>query len=148
MSDGTNNRYVVEIEGQKIPVPDEIGSDDAKVKQALAPFYPDAANAMITRTEKDGVTMVNVVKRAGTKGWKPVGTLQACAGGMNPAVALYLEFAGTNPFAADPEQLLALNTRLRDAIRVGNEMGDQMQRSLKRLQAARTIPAPALVEGF
>lgn len=64
--------YQITIEGQTIPVPPEIGSSDAAVKAALAPYFPDAANAMITRSEKGDVVTVNVVKKAGSKGLSPL----------------------------------------------------------------------------
>lgn len=60
--------YKVTIEGQTLELPAEIASDDAKLKAALQPFFPGAANAKFMRSEADGVETVNVVKQAGTKG--------------------------------------------------------------------------------
>ena len=51
-------------EGQTIELPDEIAASDELIRKALAPFYPDVANAEIQRGDK-GIT---VIKRAGPKG--------------------------------------------------------------------------------
>ena len=82
--------YNVLIEGQTIPVPEEIGASDEAVKRALTPFYPEVANAMVTRVVKEETTTITVVKRAGTKG-AGMQDLVDCAGGRNPAIALYEE---------------------------------------------------------
>ena len=60
--------YLIKIEGQEIPVPEEIGKSDESVKQVLTPYYPQAANSLITRVEKDDLVTITVVKQAGTKG--------------------------------------------------------------------------------
>lgn len=62
-------KYVISIEGQSIDLPEEIAGDDAKLKAALSPFFPGAANSKIMRNpEKDGVINITVIKQAGTKG--------------------------------------------------------------------------------
>jgi len=140
--------YTVTIEGQKIPLPDEIGSDDAKVRQALAPYFPDAANALITRTVKDGETTINVVKKAGTKGLHAgLQMLQACTGGKNPAVALYEEIKA-NPEPLSPEQLLVMDSRIEQALDEGKKQRDAVAHAAKRLIRARPQPAEAVVQGF
>ena len=60
--------YVAVIEGQKIPIPLEIADNDAAIAQALAPYYPQAAEAELERTEKDGVVTVTVTPKAKPKG--------------------------------------------------------------------------------
>jgi hypothetical protein len=59
---------IIKIDGQNIPMEDEVAKDDSRVKMALAQFYPDAANARITRTTENGQMVVSIVKQAGTKG--------------------------------------------------------------------------------
>jgi hypothetical protein len=140
--------YTVVIEGQKIPLPDEIGSDDVKVRQALAPYFPDAANAMITRTDKSGEVTINVVKKAGTKGLQAgVEYLQACPGGKNPAVALYEEFKGHTELMY-PEELLVLDKRIAEALDEGTRQNQAIGQAIKRLIRARPQPAPEVVQGF
>jgi len=137
--------YIVVIEGQNIPVPEEIATSDEKVRQALTPFFPDAANAMITRVEKDGQVTINVIKKAGSKG--AIDYLASCPGGRNPAVALYQELQSMN-LDLDPETMLSLDARLDQAIEAGAVQAGRVEGALTRLQAARPRPAPALVEGF
>ena len=146
--------YVVTIEGQKIPLPDEIGSDDVKVRQALAPYFPDAANALITRTEKDGETTISVIKKAGTKGVPStkgllagLQALQDGPGGKNPAVMLYEEIKRrVDPLS--PEELLVLDSRIQQAIDDGQRQRKALVYAVKRLIEARPQPAPEIVQGF
>ena len=65
------------------------------LRNALIPFYPDAAHAEIARETKDGQTIVRMVKRAGTKGTnRETGTasvlnqLIQAETGLNPALEL------------------------------------------------------------
>ena len=146
--------YVVTIEGQKIPLPDEIGSDDVKVRQALAPYFPDAANALITRTEKAGEVTINVIKKAGTKGVPStkglqagLQTLQDGPGGKNPAVALY-EAIKSRQEPLSPAELLELDGRIEQAVAEGERQRKAEQHAARRLIEARPQPAPEVVQGF
>jgi hypothetical protein len=51
-------------DGQDIPLPADIAANDDLIRKALAPFYPDVANAEIRRA--DG--KITIIKRAGPKG--------------------------------------------------------------------------------
>lgn len=141
--------YTVTIEGQKIPLPDEIGSSDDKVRQALAPYFPDAANALITRSEKEGEVTINVVKKAGTKGLlEGLDMLTDCAPNRkNPAVALHDELKSASQ-ELSAEQLLVLDKRIEDAIKDGERQRDALVHAIRRLIEARPQPAPAVVRGF
>ena len=146
--------YIVTIEGQKIPLPDEIGSDDAKVRQALAPYFPDAANALITRTEKDGETTISVIKKAGTKGVPStkgllagLQALQEGPGGKNPAIMLYEEIKRrADPLS--PKELLELDSRIEQTIQEGEQQRDALVHAARRLIETRPQAAPAVVQGF
>lgn len=140
--------YQITIEGQTIPVPAEIGANDTAVKAALAPYFPDAANAMISRTEKDNLITVNVVKKAGSKGAAqaaPLAALRDAEPGQNPTIALYLELDGGQP---DPLKLLELAPRIDQAIAVGEAHGKQLESALRSLRVAKTMPAPVVPLGF
>lgn len=139
--------YNIVCEGQTISVPEEIGKFDDKVKQALAPFYPEVANALITRAEKDGVVTVSVVKKAGSKG-TGAQSLIDCQGGKNPAIALYEEIQDLRGQHVGPYELITLDARLADAIEEGQEQANQVAYAAKRLTAARATPASVLVVGF
>jgi hypothetical protein len=140
--------YVVTIEGQKIPLPDEIGSDDVKVRQALAPYFPDAANALITRTEKAGEVVINVIKKAGTKGLQAgLQALQDGPGGKNPAVALY-EAIKSRQEPLSPAELLELDSSIEQALEEGTKQNKAIRHAVRRLIVARPQPAPEVVQGF
>jgi len=138
--------YVVSIEGQKIPLPEEIGKDDNLVRQALAPYFPDAAHALISRSEKNGETTISVVKKAGSKGTDPVAVLVAAPAGMNPVIELYDEINRSDGMSV--EQLLEMDGRIDAAIEEGEQQNQAVEHALKRLQAAQPAPAPLVVMGF
>lgn len=138
--------YSVQIEGQTIPVPEEIGASDDAVKRALTPFYPEAANAMITRVTKDETVTITVVKKAGTKGAPGFDDLVACQERKNPAIALYEEIQNTT--TVDPVQLLELDARIEKAIEEGRAQAGAVEFAAKRLQAAAPRPSTVVVVGF
>jgi hypothetical protein len=60
---------IVKLEGQEVPIPDELAATDEQLRASLAPFYPEMASGEIKReTRADGQVVISVVKRAGTKG--------------------------------------------------------------------------------
>lgn len=138
--------YIVKIEGQEIPLPEEIAKSDEGVKRALAPYYPEAANALITRVENEGVTSITVVKRAGTKGAIGVLHLVECVGGQNPAIALALEIGAMQNL--DALGLLELDARIEAAIQDGEAQAEQVKGARERLEKTAPSPAPGLIVGF
>ncbi|HWR66096.1 MAG TPA: hypothetical protein VN364_08250 [Bellilinea sp.] len=141
--------YTVKIEGQVIPLPEEIAKDDEGVKRALAPYYPEAANAMITRVEKDGNIEITVVKRAGTKGLLPLQHLVECPEGRNSAIELNEQIVRR---AADgdltPLDLLELEPLIDTAIQDGKAQAEAIEGTLKRLTRSAAQPAPVVITGF
>lgn len=149
--------YIVKIEGQEIPVPEEIGRDDDSVKRALAPYFPDAANAMITRVEEGETVKITVVKRAGSKGnghddivpqRVPQQYLVECEGGQNPVIVLFEELRQKDQAGMDIEALLSLDHEIAEAVEAGGKQYDAIASAYKRLRNARPQPAPVLVMGF
>jgi len=61
-------KYVAMIEGKEIPVPAEIAEDDAAVTKALAPYYPQAREAELTRTTNGDRVVITVTPIAKAKG--------------------------------------------------------------------------------
>ena len=144
--------YTVSVEGQTIPVPEEIGASDESVKRALAPFYPEVANALITRTVKalpdgkDSHTTITVVKRAGSKGTSnPIEFLLACPGCKNPAIALYEEISAQD---MDPLAQLELDNLIDAVIAEGEKQARAQQYASERLQKSAPLPSPFVVKGF
>lgn len=145
--------YVIAIEGQQIPIPEEIGKDDAAVKRALAPFFPDAANAMITRTTKDNLTTVTVVKKAGSKGGRstlggPLAMLSEMEQSQNTAVGLYNELQALEKADLTPEKMLEYDARLQAAIDAGLQEAEQVKRTIERLLRSPAVPARGVPVGF
>lgn len=147
--------YIVSVEGQTIPVPEEIGASDEAVKRALTPFYPEVANALITRVTKDETVTINVIKKAGSKGAGALtgagalATLLAREGGQNPAIALYQEIHLAEIHGQmDPYTLLELDARIERALEIGERQGEQVRAALRRLQGSRAQAAGAVVLGF
>ncbi len=106
--------YTVKIEGQSIPLPEEIAATDDGVKRALATYYPDIANALITRSaEKDGQVEITVIKRAGTKGVLPA--LIDAPAGRNPAIEMYEKIKHRGEDIA-PLELLEMDMAIDEAM--------------------------------
>jgi len=142
--------YQIVIEGQTIPIPEEIGEDDEMVRKTLAPFYPDAANAMITRVTKGEMITINVVKRAGTKGNYRLALekLEECAGGENPAIALYRQFQLDVWEELGPEELLALDGQIEQVLAEGEKQAKAIKHARERLAETRPVAAAVVVTGF
>jgi hypothetical protein len=144
--------YIISIEGQTIPVPEEIGKDDEAVKRALAPFYPEATNAMLTRVTKEETTTITVIKKAGTKGQTPtlvgrgIEYMFACQGGKNAAIAMYEELQAKGEM--DVVEMLEMDQRIDDAIGLGQAQEEQVEYAERRLKRARAQASTAVVEGF
>jgi hypothetical protein len=140
--------YIVSIEGQSIPLPEEIGSSDDAVKRALAPYYPEAANAMLTRVTQGDTTTITVIKKAGTKG-RGLAALIACPGGKNPAMTLYEEINALDELARmDPLTLLEMDARIEEAITAGGQQAEAVAFAAKRLIRSAAQPAPVIILGF
>jgi hypothetical protein len=141
--------YNVLVEGQTIPVPEDIGANDESVKRALTPFYPEVANALITRTEKDGTTTITVIKKAGSKGLTGLDYLIACPGGKNPAIALYEKFQALDAVnETDPLALLEMDAQIEEAITVGSDQSDSVVYALKRLTKSAPHCSRVVIRGF
>lgn len=147
--------YNISIEGQTIAVPEEIGSDDEKVRAVLAPYFPGAANSLISRTEKDETVTVSVVKKAGSKGvsWNSneagIGYLSTCPSRQNPAIELYHEIEKAGGIESmDPDELLAFDARIAQAIKDGEAQAEMVKHAQARLDAAVPQPSQAVVTGF
>jgi hypothetical protein len=141
--------YNVIIEGQTIPVPEEIGASDEAVKRALSPFYPEVANAMITRVASGETTTITVVKRAGSKGMDALADLLEMPASQNPAVELYEEIQMRDASGmTDPIALLAIDQRIERALEEGERQAAAVDWALERLERSKAQPAPELVLGF
>ena len=144
---------IVKLEGQDIPLADEIAATDDRVRAALAPFYPDVTNAEIQRKQEGEQTIITIVKRAGPKGASGSQVRKALAAApryLNPAVALCLELEKieTETGELSAETLLLLRPRIEQALEQSQrEVGD-LASVCKALVAARAVPAASVPIGF
>ena len=139
----------ITIDGQEFGLPPEVANTDELLKAALAPFVPWIANAQIDRKEKDGATVVSVIKRADWKGNNSAiaNALIASPNEMNPAVALWMEMQGqldTN----DPGTILALEPSISAALEAGDKDIAAVHQSLMRLVECAPMPATRIPLGF
>lgn len=81
---------ILKIDGQELELDEAMAASDELLRQGLAPFYPFMQNALIERkTDKDGQLVIEVVKRAGTKGAiTPLSVLIDAKEEVNQALAL------------------------------------------------------------
>ena len=145
--------YKITVDGgAETEIDAAIASDDNLLRAALSVAMPELANASITRhAPKDGVVVIEMKKRAGTKGIasvSPVDSLDACAGGINPAAALYQAVSRIDLNQLSPEAGLALDRQIEQALESGEAHKEQMERAAARLSAARPASAAVIVLGF
>lgn len=149
MSDKT---YKVTIEGQSLDLPAEIAGDDEKLRAALQPYFPGAANAKFMRSEADGVETVNVVKQAGTKGRitidLPFRKLEEAPESRNPVIDLYYELRDVDPRILSTEQVLEITGKINQVIEDGQQQEEMMSRAEERLKDARAVPSTETPAGF
>ena len=81
---------ILKIDGQELELDEAMAASDELLRQGLAPFYPFMQNALIERKiDKDGQLVIEVVKRAGTKGAiTPLSVLIDAKEEVNEAIAL------------------------------------------------------------
>lgn len=145
--------YKITVDGgAETEIDAAIAADDNLLRAALSVAMPELANASITRhAPKDGVVVIEMKKRAGTKGAagiSPVDSLTACAGGINPAAALYQSISRIDLNQLSPETGLALDRQIEQALEAGEAHKEQMERAAARLSAARPESAAVIVLGF
>lgn len=140
---------LIKLEGQSIPIDNAIAAADDLIRKALLPFYPEVGNATISRTEEDGETIINIVKRAGSKGSTPLACLIAAPEEVNPAIALSWELKRQDAAGAlELPQLLAYHPRIEGAIEQGEAEESQVNKALNKLKAALAQPSQQQVPGF
>ncbi len=158
-------QIILSGDGMTIEIEDEIARSDDLLKRALSPHYPDLANALISREEKDGVLKVTVSKRAGPKGSfqadgktstnRVVLALEEAPDYLNPALALAWQLrsrkvsgVSTGEDGLTLDEQLALQHQIKEAVREGEEQALQVKKALELLKAAPGMPSYRLPEGF
>lgn len=142
------------IEGQTLTMPPGIEKDE-DIRRALAPYFPEVSTALLSRKEEGEVTTVTIIKKAGSKGGgngkahrdAPQQKLIDCAGGMNPAIALYQRIDALGP-DADIVDLLEFEREIDQALKQGEKQRQAITDARARLGCAVAQAAPVVVVGF
>ncbi|HEX2909883.1 MAG TPA: hypothetical protein VH186_03675 [Chloroflexia bacterium] len=158
-------QIILSGDGMNIEIEDEIARSDEMLKRALAPHYPDLANAFITREEKDGFLKVTISKRAGPKGYDQesekgqpgliVTVLEEAPEYLNPALALAWQLTRLEPFGDGEngtglslEERLALQKVISDVTLEGEAEAALIEKTVGFLKTAPAIPANCVPKGF
>ena len=164
-------KYKILIEGQTLDLEEDIAGDDGKLRSALTPYFPGAANAKFMRSEpKEDTISVTVVKQAGTKGLlhadkiifdefdefselnlgmaESLCKLIASLEGVNPVAKMNEEMAGRTLNQLDAEQLLRVDDQIEDALTKGRKENDNLRATANLLIEADAQPSSVVVTGF
>jgi hypothetical protein len=161
----TMAQIILSGDGMTIEIEDEIARSDAMLKRALAPHYPDLANALITREEKDGLLKVTISKRAGPKGYNQesekgqpgliVAALEEAPEYLNPALALAWQLIHLEPFGDGEngtglslEERLALQKVIAEVTLEGEAEAALIEKTIRILETAPATPASQVPKGF
>jgi hypothetical protein len=122
------------------------------LREALTPFYPEMANAEITRLEQDGKLIVTMAKRAGTKGFSRsdvLTVLRNATGTVNPAVLMQDKLRQMEERGElDVRKLIRLQPEIRRAMNDGQKQIEEVKASLKLLGEGRSVAARSIPVGF
>lgn len=134
-------QYILKLEGQNIPLTPEVAANDQTIRDAIAPFFPDATTAEIKREEADGITVIRLVKKAGTKG-NVMQKLVMAENQLNPASALswqlkMAEIKGELTL----ETLLGIQPVIQTAIEEGEQWQTDIRRAICHLKNCQSMPS-------
>jgi hypothetical protein len=144
-------KYIIEVEGQKLPVDEETGKSDEDIKAMLEAYYPDVKNAKITRTTAGDVTTIAVVKQAGKKGlFQPdvYARLLAAAESENPAIVKARELAHLDEAGLTVAEMIEISGQAEVAIAEGVQQESAMKKAQKRLMDAKGSDVRQRPAGF
>lgn len=129
----------IQIEGQILELPPDIAVNDDAIRRAIAPVFPQVANATFSRTGgPDGVTLIKITKQAGTKGTYEhvLKQLKESPSHVNPIFPLYQRlYQDTTPLAS-PEEFFSIQGQLDQALHAGEAEVHDTTTILKRLASA------------
>jgi hypothetical protein len=129
----------IKIEGQTLELPPEIAVSDDAIRRAVAPVFPQVANAHFTRTEdSEGHTVIKVTKQAGTKGslQTVLAHLKDCPRHVNPVFPLYQRLHHDKRVIPTAEEFFSILGQLDSAIDNGRAEIRDTTRILRQLVAA------------
>jgi|SRR6185437_10818455 len=138
----------VTIDGRTLTLPDDIAGDDARLREALEPYYPEARNATIQRTEQEGQMRVTLIKRAGPKGGL-IAHLVHLPETIHPALLLVWELQQQERTRGlSVLELLARHAEIEQATRAGEADTALATATRNALISAAPAPAPTVLHGW
>ena len=141
--------YKLFLEGQEIPLSDEVASTDNNLRSAIAPYFPEIGTAEIVRQEKNGITEIRIVKRAGTKGNNAFSNLMDSETEINPALELTWQLSHLERQAElSIEVLLQFQDQIDNAVKTGEDWERTITDSLKVLSKCSLTPAQFPIIGI
>ncbi|MCI0392143.1 MAG: hypothetical protein MOB07_25715 [Acidobacteria bacterium] len=142
----------ISSDGAEFEIADDVARDDRHLREALAPFYPELANAEINRSEEDGKLIVMVTKRAGTKGAGISDVLLALVAApeeINPALVLQRKLMRIEEQGKlDLRKILRLQPEIRRAVDEGMKQIKEHSASLKLLREGTPVAGRSIPSGF
>ena len=141
--------YKLFLEGQEIPLSDEVAVTDDTLRNAMIPYFPEMGTADIRREEKNGITEIRVVKRAGTKGNVVIQSLIDSNSEINPALSLSwqlkeLERSGN----LDINKLISFQPQIANAVDEGENWEKTVTDTLTALRKCQPIPSSVQIIGI
>lgn len=141
--------YILLLEGQEIPLAEEVAATDETIRNCILPFYPEAATAQIKREEVNGVTQIRMVKSAGTKGCNVLQNLLATEDSLNPALALSWQLKQVESQGnLDIETAIKLQPQINSAIATGSNWETEIETSLNQLKSSKPASSKILIVSF
>jgi hypothetical protein len=142
----------ITTDGREFELADDVAGNNEKLREALAPFYPELANADIDRELVDGRWIVKVTKRAGTKGAGNSAVILALSAGpeeINPALVLQhrimqIEAQGKLSLG----KILRLQPEIRRAVETGAAQVKELNESLRLLRTGKPVAGRLIPLGF
>ena len=138
---------VLIIDGQRLPIPDDIAQDDNSIRRALGPMFTQLANGSITRAiANDKTVEITVTKQAGRKGYQEIlHSLDCQPHHINPAVAFTFQLHQRFDLS-DPTSLIHVMTHqqiIEEAIQAGTHELNTVATIFKRLLFSASTHAHA-----
>lgn len=136
----------VRIEGQVFELPDDVASDDTKLRATLVAVTPLAATAEIVRSKEGEKSVVTLLKKAGTKGGDWLSdALRRAPTRLDP---LFRLIEATSPGALASGEVTVRSDEIRAVLGAANEQRDRLLEAARRIADAPHVASARLPEGF
>lgn len=143
---------IIKLDGQDVDIDDAIASSDEDLKSVLVPFYPQLANAEITREiNDDGQMIVRMIKRAGPKGNEtPIESLKNAPNELNPTIDLAWKVKQKffSSSSIELKDVIDLQPQIQAALKTGQEEKASINRTLAFLRNSPPQASNITIAGF